>query len=130
MDRQASFMVDAKQHATHRLLVDGEWVNGEGPWVSVYDKYRLQPFATITVVDAAQVRQAVETRLTALVKAVPFGNPQDPGTVVGSVISEDAAIRVDLMPYGGSKDSGFGREGPYYAVREMTEERSVTFTTC
>jgi succinate-semialdehyde dehydrogenase/glutarate-semialdehyde dehydrogenase len=33
------------------------------------------------------------------------------------------------MPYGGSKDSGFGREGPYYAVHEMTEERIVTITT-
>jgi acyl-CoA reductase-like NAD-dependent aldehyde dehydrogenase len=32
------------------------------------------------------------------------------------------------MPYGGSKDSGFGREGPHYAIREMTEERIVTFT--
>jgi acyl-CoA reductase-like NAD-dependent aldehyde dehydrogenase len=33
---------------------------------------------------------------------------------------------VDLMPYGGSKDSGFGREGPYYAIREMSEERMIT----
>ncbi|MFC5496436.1 aldehyde dehydrogenase family protein [Caenimonas terrae] len=175
----------------------------------------------------------VETRLAALVKALPFGDPQDPQTVVGPVISEDNAIRidawiqravadgarllaggprrgavvpptlltdigdrmdvgcreifgpvvcivpfstlaqaiervnstpyglatglftnrlgdalaaalqlevggvhinetsssrVDLMPYGGSKDSGFGREGPHYAVHEMTEERIVTIT--
>ena len=177
----------------------------------------------------------VESRLSALVKALPFGDPHDPATVVGPVISEEAAIRiegwieeavtsgatclaggaregavvpptlltnisnamkvgcseifgpvvciapfstldqaiervnatpfglacgiftnrlgdafaaaqrlevggvhinetsssrVDLMPYGGSKDSGFGREGPHYAVHEMTEERIVTFTTC
>jgi acyl-CoA reductase-like NAD-dependent aldehyde dehydrogenase len=176
----------------------------------------------------------VESRLGAMVKALPYGDPQDPATVVGPVISEDAAIRieawiqeavaggatclaggtregtvvaptlltgvhsamrvgcseifgpvvcvcafstlaqaidrvnatpfglasgiftnrlgdafaaaqrlevggvhvnetsssrVDLMPYGGSKDSGFGREGPHYAVHEMTEERIVTFTT-
>ena len=25
------------------------------------------------------------------------------------------------MPYGGVKDSGFGREGPKYAIHEMTE---------
>jgi len=50
---------------------------------------------------------------------------------VGGVhINETSSSRVDLMPYGGSKDSGFGREGPHYAVREMTEERIVTFTTC
>jgi len=36
--------------------------------------------------------------------------------------------QMDTMPYGGSKDSGFGREGPRYAVHEMTEERIVTFT--
>ncbi len=49
---------------------------------------------------------------------------------VGGVhINETSSSRVDLMPYGGSKDSGFGREGPRYAVHEMTEERVVTFTT-
>jgi acyl-CoA reductase-like NAD-dependent aldehyde dehydrogenase len=46
---------------------------------------------------------------------------------VGGVhINETPSSRVDLMPYGGSKDSGFGREGPYYAIREMSEERMVT----
>ena len=49
---------------------------------------------------------------------------------VGGVhINETSSSRVDLMPYGGSKDSGFGREGPHYAVREMTEERIVTITS-
>ena len=48
---------------------------------------------------------------------------------VGGVhINETSSSRVDLMPYGGSKDSGFGREGPRYAVHEMTEERIVTIT--
>jgi succinate-semialdehyde dehydrogenase/glutarate-semialdehyde dehydrogenase len=47
---------------------------------------------------------------------------------VGTVhVNETSSTRVDLMPYGGSKDSGFGREGPHYAVREMTEERMITF---
>ncbi|MBU0588297.1 MAG: aldehyde dehydrogenase family protein [Gammaproteobacteria bacterium] len=181
----------------------------------------------------ASLQQEVERRLADMVKALPFGDPQDPATVVGPVISEEAAVRidawiqdavaagarllaggkrqgavvpptlltgvsdamnvacseifgpvvcilpfqtleqaiervnatpfglaagvftnrldealsaaqrlevggvhinetsssrVDLMPYGGSKDSGFGREGPHYAVHEMTEERIVTFT--
>jgi succinate-semialdehyde dehydrogenase/glutarate-semialdehyde dehydrogenase len=48
---------------------------------------------------------------------------------VGGVhVNETSSSRVDLMPYGGSKESGFGREGPRYAVHEMTEERIVTFT--
>jgi glyceraldehyde-3-phosphate dehydrogenase (NADP+) len=33
--------------------------------------------------------------------------------------------RADLMPYGGLKESGFGKEGPKYAIREMTEEKMV-----
>ncbi len=46
---------------------------------------------------------------------------------VGGVhINETSSSRVDVMPYGGSKDSGFGREGPHYAVREMSEERMIT----
>jgi acyl-CoA reductase-like NAD-dependent aldehyde dehydrogenase len=49
---------------------------------------------------------------------------------VGGVhINETSSSRVDLMPYGGSKQSGFGREGPHYAALDMTEERIVTFTT-
>lgn len=34
-------------------------------------------------------------------------------------------FRVDLMPYGGLKDSGFGKEGPKYALEEMTETKMV-----
>jgi acyl-CoA reductase-like NAD-dependent aldehyde dehydrogenase len=35
--------------------------------------------------------------------------------------------RADLMPYGGLKESGFGKEGPAYAVLEMTELKMVVF---
>jgi acyl-CoA reductase-like NAD-dependent aldehyde dehydrogenase len=43
---------------------------------------------------------------------------------VGGIIHDDApAFRVDLMPYGGVRDSGLGREGPRYTVEEMTEPR-------
>lgn len=49
---------------------------------------------------------------------------------VGGVhINETSSSRVDMMPYGGSKDSGFGREGPYYTIHEMTEERIITIAT-
>ena len=35
--------------------------------------------------------------------------------------------RADLMPYGGLKESGFGKEGPAYAIEEMTELKMVVF---
>ena len=35
------------------------------------------------------------------------------------------AWRADLIPYGGLKESGFGKEGPKYAIHEMTEEKTV-----
>lgn len=49
---------------------------------------------------------------------------------VGGVIVNDApAFRVDHMPYGGVKDSGFGREGVKYSIREMTEPRILVKPT-
>ena len=42
----------------------------------------------------------------------------------GGVIVNDVNIwRVDHMPYGGVKGSGFGREGLRYAIREQTEPK-------
>ena len=46
---------------------------------------------------------------------------------VGSLhINDTSSSRVDQMPYGGVKESGFGHEGPKYAIRDMTEERLIT----
>jgi acyl-CoA reductase-like NAD-dependent aldehyde dehydrogenase len=43
----------------------------------------------------------------------------------GVIVNEAPTFRADQMPYGGVKDSGNTREGPAYAVRELTEERLV-----
>jgi acyl-CoA reductase-like NAD-dependent aldehyde dehydrogenase len=45
----------------------------------------------------------------------------------GVMVNEVPTFRTDQMPYGGVKDSGNTREGPAYAVRELTEERLVSF---
>jgi len=45
----------------------------------------------------------------------------------GVTVNEAPTFRADQMPYGGVKDSGNTREGPAYAIREMTEERAVVF---
>jgi acyl-CoA reductase-like NAD-dependent aldehyde dehydrogenase len=43
----------------------------------------------------------------------------------GVTINEAPGFRSDQMPYGGIKDSGNTREGPQYAVEEMTERRTI-----
>ena len=49
---------------------------------------------------------------------------------VGGVIVNDVpTYRTDPMPYGGVKDSGLGREGPRFAIEEMTELRLMVLRT-
>src|SRR5215203_5937154 len=43
----------------------------------------------------------------------------------GVTVNEAPTFRADQMPYGGVKASGNTREGPAYAVRELTEERLI-----
>jgi acyl-CoA reductase-like NAD-dependent aldehyde dehydrogenase len=45
--------------------------------------------------------------------------------VGGVCINEVPSWRADIMPYGGVKDSGIGREGIRFAMEEMTEMRSL-----
>ena len=45
--------------------------------------------------------------------------------VGGVIVNDVSAWRIDHMPYGGVKDSGIGREGPRYAIEEMTEPKIV-----
>jgi succinate-semialdehyde dehydrogenase/glutarate-semialdehyde dehydrogenase len=45
--------------------------------------------------------------------------------VGGIIINGTSSTRADGMPYGGMKESGFGKEGPHYAAQEMSIERLV-----
>jgi len=54
--------------------------------------------------------------------ALRFAREVDSGNVH---INWGSQWRTDLMPYGGLKDSGMGKEGPRYAVEEMTEHKLV-----
>ena len=54
--------------------------------------------------------------------AMKFAREVDSGNIH---INWGPQWRADLMPYGGLKDSGFGKEGPKYAVEEMTETKMV-----
>ena len=48
--------------------------------------------------------------------------------VGGVVVGDVPTFRIDPMPYGGVKDSGFGREGIRYAMEEMTERRLLVMS--
>jgi acyl-CoA reductase-like NAD-dependent aldehyde dehydrogenase len=69
-------------------------------------RYGLQ--AGIFIVDVKDALNAA--------RALEFG---------GVTVNEAPTFRADQMPYGGVKESGNTREGPAYAIREMTEERVV-----
>ncbi len=43
----------------------------------------------------------------------------------GVIINDTCSYRVDQMPYGGVKNSGLGKEGPGFAIREMTEMKMI-----
>jgi acyl-CoA reductase-like NAD-dependent aldehyde dehydrogenase len=47
----------------------------------------------------------------------------------GVIVNDVPTFRVDNMPYGGTKDSGFGREGIRYAMEEMSEIRLVVLNS-
>jgi acyl-CoA reductase-like NAD-dependent aldehyde dehydrogenase len=90
------------------------------------------PVCTVTAVDS--VDEAIElangTRYglqagiftTSIANALTAAQRLEFG---GVTVNEAPTFRSDQMPYGGVKDSGNTREGPRYAVREMTEERLV-----
>ena len=58
--------------------------------------------------------------------AVRFAREVDAGNVH---INWGPLWRVDPMPYGGLKGSGIGKEGPKYAIGEMTESKTVVIHT-
>jgi acyl-CoA reductase-like NAD-dependent aldehyde dehydrogenase len=43
----------------------------------------------------------------------------------GVMINDTSSYHADAMPYGGVKDSGYGLEGPKYAVQDMTDPRII-----
>jgi acyl-CoA reductase-like NAD-dependent aldehyde dehydrogenase len=45
--------------------------------------------------------------------------------VGGVMINDTSSYHADAMPYGGVKDSGYGLEGPRYAVQDMTDPRII-----
>jgi acyl-CoA reductase-like NAD-dependent aldehyde dehydrogenase len=95
-----------------------------GPVVAVY-RYRHLDEAIERVNDSVYGLQAgIYTR--DLAKAFRAARQLEVG---GVMINDVPMFRADIMPYGGVKLSGMGREGPRYAIEEMTEPKLICWKT-
>lgn len=89
--------------------------------LAVLERYETFPEALARVNDSAYGLQAgvftsdISKSLTAF-RELEVG---------GVMVNQVPTFRVENMPYGGVKNSGFGREGVRYAMEEMTEPRSL-----
>jgi len=141
-DRAASWIAEAKQQGATALLEGGRdravlWpaiLAGVRSGMKVVDEEIFAPAVSLipfdTVAEAVDAANATRFGLAGgvftndVTRALELSRSLRMGTVH---INDTSSNRVDLMPYGGVKDSGFGQEGPKYAIRDMTEERLITW---
>lgn len=93
-----------------------------GPLASIIPVANLAEALAATNLSRYGLQAAIFTR--DLEAAWRFARGVEAG---GVMINDSTNFRVDLMPYGGVKESGSGREGPRYAMAEMTELKLVSW---
>ncbi len=107
-------------------------IAGAPPQAKVSCEEVFGPVATVAAYDSLEEALALANGTRFGLQAGIF--TRDLGTALraarelefgGVTVNEAPTFRADQMPYGGVKESGTAREGPAYAVREMTEERLV-----
>ena len=80
MNKTAFQPSETQMNAEKHLLVDGQWVAGNGARLAVLDKYRLQPGAYVTTADPEQVEHAVACAHDAFRRGAP--SPFERGAVL------------------------------------------------
>jgi acyl-CoA reductase-like NAD-dependent aldehyde dehydrogenase len=107
-------------------------IAGPSPDDKVSCEEAFGPVCTVTAVDsldeAIRLSNATRYGLQAGIFTASLDNALRAAQELefgGVTVNEAPTFRSDQMPYGGVKDSGNTREGPRYAVRELTEERVV-----
>jgi acyl-CoA reductase-like NAD-dependent aldehyde dehydrogenase len=96
------------------MLIGGEWRTAAESY-EVRDPYRNTVVARAPRSALTDLDDALDAAVKAKAKAA------------ATPAFERATWRTDQLAYGGVKDSGIGREGPRYSIRDMTEERMVLF---
>jgi acyl-CoA reductase-like NAD-dependent aldehyde dehydrogenase len=93
-----------------------------GPVITVQSYRDLGPVLEAASADRYGLQCGIFTQ------SLPIAFQAIRGLRVGGVIVNGSSTwRTDQLAYGGVKASGLGREGPRYAIRDMTEERLVVF---
>lgn len=145
--RVCQWVDEAIDQGARPLLNDGVDPAGQGvltpvvldqiqPEMQVASQEVFGPVVGIAPVDtvAAGIAFANDTRygLQAAVFTSDLSTAMSAGATLdfgGVLINEGPAFRTDQMPYGGLRDSGNTREGPAYAIDEMTERRLIVIQT-
>ena len=91
-----------------------------GPAVAVTPAHDIE--AAIALANDSRYGLSAAIFTESLDLALKFARQVDSGNIH---INWGPAWRADLMPYGGLKESGLGKEGPKYAIHEMTELKTV-----
>jgi glyceraldehyde-3-phosphate dehydrogenase (NADP+) len=139
--RRVQAWVDEATSAGARLLCGGKregnrvWptvlaLDGDGRGLKVVDEEVFGPVLTVhrydTWADALAMADAGHYGLQAGVftdSRARIAQAFDRLHVGGLVVNDVPTFRVDSMPYGGTRDSGLGREGVRFAIEEMTERK-------
>ncbi|TKJ40537.1 aldehyde dehydrogenase [candidate division TA06 bacterium B3_TA06] len=142
IERILSWIDEAKSRGAEVVLEGKRESSLLGPWILTHvpedaKLIKMEAFAPLVVVNPVRDLEDAIERVNAtcyglqgavftrdLKKAFRACDGIDAG---GVLVNEIPTFRVDLMPYGGMKGSGLGREGPAYAVREMTEGKLYLF---
>jgi acyl-CoA reductase-like NAD-dependent aldehyde dehydrogenase len=110
--------------------------DGDGRGTKVVDEEVFGPVLTVHVYDtwkdALRMADATRYGLQAGIFTDSIARIREAFATlhVGGLIVNDApTFRVDSMPYGGTRDSGLGREGVRFAIEEMTERKLLVFRT-
>lgn len=133
VERGATLLCGGKRSGA---MLDPTWVENAPKGCNLMEKEAFGPVAAIeSFDDFDEVLERVNDSIFGLQAGIftrdlyHAQKAWDRLEVGGVVIGDVPSWRVDNMPYGGVKESGFGREGIRWAIADMTEERLLVIRT-